>query len=312
VRDRLSGLGGTWKRRQRADVERYPIFKQQLFDAFAGKEAVDDIAGLTCARGEIRYLDAGPVAAECSDFRAALAESKAPFAETFLTAPSPGMVSAIVLNEHYPSEETFLDALGEALRVEYETIIAGGFLLQLDCPDLARERHNTYQDRPLEEFLAFGNRVIDAINRALRNIPRERVRMHVCWGNYEGPHDCDVALEDIIPVIARAKVGGFVLPFANPRHAHEFRYMRDLLRHDDQIIVGGVIDTTTNFVEHPEVIADRLERIAAVVGDPRRVMAGTDCGFETIAGRGRVAEDVVWAKLKALSDGARLASSRLF
>jgi 5-methyltetrahydropteroyltriglutamate--homocysteine methyltransferase len=312
VRDRLSGLGGTWKRRQRADVERYPIFKQQLFDTFTGKEAVDDIAGLTCARGEIHYLDAGPVAAECTDFRAALEESKAPFAETFLTAPSPGMVSAIVLNEHYPSEETFLDALGEALRVEYETIIAGGFLLQLDCPDLARERHNTYQDRPLDEFLVFGNRVIDAINRALRNIPRERVRMHVCWGNYEGPHDCDVALEDIIPVIARAKVGGFVLPFANPRHAHEFRYMRDLLRHDDQIIVGGVIDTTTNFVEHPEVIADRLERIAAVVGDPRRVMAGTDCGFETIAGRGRVAEDVVWAKLKALSDGARLASSRLF
>ncbi len=312
VRDRLSGLGGTWKRRQRADVERYPIFKQQLFDTLTGKEAVDDIAGLTCARGEIRYLDAGPVAAECTDFRAVLEESKAPFAETFLTAPSPGMVSAIVLNEHYPSEETFLDALGEALRVEYETIIAGGFLLQLDCPDLARERHNTYQDRPLDEFLAFGNRVIDAINRALRNIPRERVRMHVCWGNYEGPHDCDVALEDIIPVIARAKVGGFVLPFANPRHAHEFRYLRDLLRHDDQIVVGGVIDTTTNFVEHPEVIADRLERIAAVVGDPRRVMAGTDCGFETIAGRGRVAEDVVWAKLKALSDGARLASSRLF
>ena len=312
VRDRLSGLSGTWQRRQRADVERYPIFKQKSFDAAAGKEAVDDIAGLTRARDEVRYLDAGPVAAECADFKAALEESKAPFTETFLTAPSPGMVSAIVLNEHYPTEEAFLGALADALRVEYETIIASGFLLQLDCPDLARERHNTYQDRPLEAFLGFGNRVIDAINHALRNIPRERVRMHVCWGNYEGPHDCDVPLEDIIPVLARAHVGGFVLPFANPRHEHEFRYARQLLRDGDQIIVAGVIDTTTNFVEHPEVVADRLGRVAAAVGDPRRIMAGTDCGFETIAGRGRVAEDVVWAKLKALRDGARLASSRLF
>ena len=172
------------------------------FDADAGKESVDDIRGLTRARGEVRYLDAGPVAAECADFKAVLEESKASFTETFLTAPSPGMVSAIVLNEHYPTEEAYLGALADALRVEYETIVASGFLLQLDCPDLARERHNTYQDRPLEDFLGFGNRVIDAINHALRNIPRERVRMHVCWGNYEGPHDCDVPLEDIIPVLA--------------------------------------------------------------------------------------------------------------
>ncbi len=312
MRDRLSGLGGTWQRLQRADVERYPIFKRQTFEAAGDKEAVDDIRGLTRARGEIRYLDSGPVAAECEDFKAVLEESGARFVETFLTAPSPGMVSAIILNEHYSTEEAFLAALADALRVEYETIVASGCLLQLDCPDLARERHNTYQGRPLEDFLDFGNRVIDAINHALRNIPRDRVRMHVCWGNYEGPHDCDVPLEDIIPLIRRAKVGGFVLPFANPRHAHEFRYVRDLVRDGDQIIVAGVIDTTTNFVEHPEVVADRLERIAAVVGDPSRVMAGTDCGFESVAGRGRVAEDVAWAKLASLSEGARLASSRLF
>jgi 5-methyltetrahydropteroyltriglutamate--homocysteine methyltransferase len=311
VRDRLSGLDGTWQRRQRADVERYPLFKQQTFEAATGREAVDDIRGLTRARGEIRYLDAGPVATECADFKAALEKSPAGFTEAFLTAPSPGMVSAIVLNEHYPSEEAFLAALAEALRVEYEMIVGAGFVLQLDCPDLARERHNTYQDRPLADFLAFGNGVIDAINHALRNIPRERVRMHVCWGNYEGPHDCDVPLEDIIPVMRRARVGAYVLPFANPRHAHEFRYVKDLVA-DDQIIVAGVIDTTTNFVEHPEVVADRLERVAAVVGDPHRIMAGTDCGFESIAGRGRVAEDVAWAKLAALSEGARLASSRLF
>jgi 5-methyltetrahydropteroyltriglutamate--homocysteine methyltransferase len=310
VRDRLSGLDGTWSRRQRADVERYPIFKQQAFQA-TGKESVDDIRGLTRARGEIRYLDADPVVKECADFKTALDASRAGFAETFLTAPSPGMVSAIVLNEHYPSEEAFLAALAEALRVEYEAIVGSGFLLQLDCPDLARERHNTYQDRPLAEFLAFGNRVIDAINHALRNIPRERVRLHVCWGNYEGPHDCDVPLEDIIPVMRRAKVGGFVLPFANPRHAHEFRYVKELVA-DDQLVVAGVIDTTTNYVEHPEVVAERLERVAVALGDPHRVMAGTDCGFESVAGKGRVTEEVAWAKLAALSKGARLASSRLF
>ena len=269
VRDRLSGLDGTWTRRQRADVERYPIFKQQSFQANNSKESVDDIRGLTRARGEIRYVDAGPVAAECADFKAALEKSRASFVEGFLTAPSPGMVSAIVLNEHYPSEEVYLEALAEALRVEYETIVNSGFMLQLDCPDLARERHNTYQDQPLEDFLGFAGRVIDAINHALRNIPRDRVRMHVCWGNYEGPHDCDVPLEDVIPVMRRAKVGGFVLPFANPRHAHEFRYVKDLLVDDEQTIVAGVIDTTTNFVEHPEVVADRLERVAAVIGDPQ-------------------------------------------
>src|SRR5262245_59738268 len=173
VRDRLSGLGGTWQRRQRADVERYPAFRQKAFGT-VGKEAVDDIRGLTRARGEVRYLDAGAIVAECSDIKAALEESGAPFCETFLTAPSPGLVSAIVLNEYYPTEAAFLGALAEALRVEYETIIANGFLLQLDCPDLASERQNTYQDRPLADFLDFGNRVIDAINTDLRNDTRVR------------------------------------------------------------------------------------------------------------------------------------------
>jgi len=175
------------------------------------------------------------------------------------------------------------------LRTEYKAIVDAGFLLQLDCPDLARERHNTFADRPIDDFLTFGNRVVDAINEAIRDIPPERVRLHVCWGNYEGPHDLDVELQEIIPFLRRAKVGGFVLPFANPRHAHEYRYLKDLIA-QDQIIVAGVIDSTTNFVEHPEVIAERLENVAKTVGDPHRVMAGSDCGFETIAGRGRVAE----------------------
>ena len=311
IRDRLSGLGGSWQRRQRADVERYPIFKKESYEASLRQESVDDIRGLPKALGEIGYPDASEVKTECSDFRAALTAAHNPFTEAFLTAPSPGMVSAIVKDEHYGDEQKFLAALGAALRVEYKAIVDAGFLLQLDCPDLAREKHNTFADRPLADFIAFGNHVVDAINAAIHDIPPDRVRLHVCWGNYEGPHDLDVELQEIIPFLKRAKVGGFVLPFANPRHAHEYRYLKDLLA-PDQIIVAGVIDSTTNFVEHPEVIAERLENVAKVVGDPHRVMAGSDCGFETIAGRGRVAEDVVWAKFKAMSEGARIASSRLF
>jgi 5-methyltetrahydropteroyltriglutamate--homocysteine methyltransferase len=197
------------------------------------------------------------------------------------------------------------------LQVEYEAIVRHGYVLQIDAPDLALERHVTYQDRPLSEFLTFAERVVDTINAALTNIPADRVRMHVCWGNYEGPHDCDVDLKDILPAIRRARVGGFVLPFANPRHAHEHRCLSDLDLSDDQIVVAGVIDPLTNFVEHPEVIADRIEQVARSVGDPTRVLAGTDCGFDTSAGRGRVATDVVWAKLRALAEGAQIASGRL-
>ena len=183
--------------------------------------------------------------------------------------------------------------------------------MQLDCPDLALERHLSYQDRPLADFLGFVERVVATINAALVNIPREEVRLHVCWGNYEGPHDCDVPLAEILPILYQAKVGAFFLPFANPRHAHEYKLFETMPLAQDQILIAGVIDSLTNFVEHPETIADRIERVAQAVGDPRRVIAGTDCGFDTSAGMGRVAEDVVWAKLKSLADGARLASQRL-
>jgi 5-methyltetrahydropteroyltriglutamate--homocysteine methyltransferase len=236
----------------------------------------------------------------------------AAFVEPFLTAPSPGILAAAIKNEHYDTEDAYLDALADALRVEYEAIVAHGFLLQLDCPDLALERHIGYQDRPLAAFQGLVERVVAAINRALEHVPRERVRMHVCWGNYEGPHDLDVPLAEILPIIRQANVGGFVFPFANTRHAHEYHCFKGGVLGDDQVLVAGVIDTLTNFVEHPEVVAERIERVAAAVGDPRRVLAGTDCGFDTSAGMGRVAEDVVWAKLRALADGARLASERLF
>ena len=312
VQRRMSGFGGSWQRRQRGDALRYPVFLRMLEEQQASRQAVSNFRQPK-AVGPVRYLDAAAVQAECQDFRVALDAADGSFVEPFLTAPSPGIIAAAMKNEYYDTEEAYLAALADALRVEYEAIVGHGFLLQLDCPDLALERHISYQDRPLGDFLRFVERVVAAINRALEHVPRERVRLHVCWGNYEGPHDLDVPLAEILPVIRHAKVGGFVFPFANPRHAHEYHcFENGRGLDDDQVLVAGVIDTLTNFVEHPEVVAERLERVARAVGDPRRVLAGTDCGFDTSAGMGRVAEDVVWAKLKSLRDGARLASERLF
>jgi 5-methyltetrahydropteroyltriglutamate--homocysteine methyltransferase len=311
----MTGLGGTWKRWPRADVENYPIFKQSLEQQMAAKEMVSSFAPPKVI-GEIRYTGAAQTERECADFRNVLnaraTAGQSGFVEAFLTAPSPGIVVAAIRNEYYDTEEAYLAAVGRALQVEYEAIVAQGFLLQLDCPDLALEHHISFQDRPESDFLDFVERVVATINEALRNIPRDKVRMHVCWGNYEGPHDRDVPLATILPLIARMNVGALVLPFANPRHAHEVRCLEGPAISDDQIVVAGVIDSLTNFVEHPEVIAERIERVVKTLGDPGRVIAGTDCGFDTSAGAGRVAEDVVWAKLAALSEGARLASSRLF
>ena len=310
IRHRMSGFGGSWQRRTRADALRYPVFRRIMEEQLAARQAVSNM-GPPKAIGPVRYLGREAVEAECADFRAALADTGVEFVEAFVTAPSPGIIAGAMKNEFYPTEAAYLDDLGAALREEYEAIVAAGFLLQLDCPDLALERHLSYQDRPLGDFLGFVERVVATINAALVNIPREQVRLHVCWGNYEGPHDSDVPLSDILPILYQAKVGAFFLPFANPRHAHEYKLFEKMPLAKDQILVAGVIDSLTNFVEHPEAVADRLERVAKVVGDPHRVIAGTDCGFDTSAGMGRVAEDVVWAKLKAMAEGARLASHRL-
>ena len=310
VRHRMSGFGGSWKRWPRGDVERYPLLKKQMAEMLAAREAVGNYEPPK-AVGEVRYVDDSELKAEIADFRAALDATPNGFVEPFLTAPSPGIIAAAMKNEYYDSDEAYLAALGQALRIEYEAIVASGFLLQLDCPDLALERHLSYQDRPLGEFLGFVERVVETINQAIEHVPRDRVRLHVCWGNYEGPHDRDVPLDDILPILQQAKVGGFVLPFANPRHQHEYRVLGKFPLADDQIIVAGVIDDLTGFVEHPEVVAERLENVARIVGDPKRVMAGTDCGFDTSAGMGRVTEDVVWAKFKAMAEGARIASRRM-
>jgi 5-methyltetrahydropteroyltriglutamate--homocysteine methyltransferase len=312
VRTRMSGFGGAWTRPPRGDVERYPSFKAAMARDQANIAQVSSRDDVPTATGEVRYLDHSAIDTECTDSRTTLDRLGNPFVEPFLTAPSPGIVAAALRNDHYPSEEAYLAALGDALRVEYEAIVNHGFLLQLDCPDLAMERHMSYQDRPLGDFLGFVDRVVATINTALANIPRDRVRLHACWGNYEGPHDCDVELHEIMPILRKLHVGGFVLPFANPRHSHEYNVLRDFPLDADQVIVAGVIDSVTNFVEHPKTIAERIERVVEVVGDPKRVLAGTDCGFDTSAGQRRVAEDVVWAKLAALGEGARIASERLF
>ena len=310
LRDRLTGLGGETHRGLFQDVASYPEFQEDLRASFAGKETASLTAHLPAALGEVNYVGDDAMAAECAEFRTALTQAGAT-GEAFLAAPSPGIVAAVVQNRHYDTDDAYLDALASALQHEYRAIIQAGFTLQLDCPDLALERHGAWQDRPLSDFLGFCERVVAAINRAIEGLPKDRIRLHVCWGNYEAPHDRDVPFEDIWPVIRQAKVGGFVLPFANPRHAHEHRVFRKAPLADDQILVAGVIDTLTNVVEHPEVIAERLERIAQSIGDARRLVAGTDCGFDTSAGRGRVSSDVVWAKLRSMAEGARLASDRL-
>ena len=312
LKERLTGLGGSWQRPARADVERYPEFKQLWAAQTSSAGRISPNEGLPTAIGEVRYTGAAAIERECRDFEAVLAEHPRAFVEPFMNAPSPGIVAAAIANRHYDSDATYLRALAQALRVEYRAIVKSGFVLQIDAPDLALERHISYKDQPLAKFLGFVESVVAAINEAVQDLPRSMIRLHVCWGNSESPHDADVPLDDILPIVMKANVGGFVLPFANPRHAHEFRCFRRHPLRDDQLLVAGVIDPLTNIVEHPEVVADRIERVAEVVGDPTRVLAGTDCGFDTSAGWGRVAPDVVWAKLASLTEGARLASARLF
>ena len=312
LKERLTGLGGTWQRPSRADVDRYPDFKKRYLEQTSSKGRVSPNEGLPMAIGEVRYVDAAAIEAECRDFSAVLNANPGAFSEAFMNAPSPGIVAAAIKNQHYDTDLKYLQALGEALRVEYEAIVRAGFVLQIDAPDLALERHISFKDRPLSAFVDFVENVVSVINAALRNIPPDRVRLHVCWGNSKSPHDSDVPLEDILPTVRQAKVGALYLPFAGPRHAHEFRCFERFPLRDEQLLIAGVIDPLTNIVEHPEVVADRIGRVAAVLGDPSKVIAANDCGFDTSAGWGRVAPDVVWAKLRSLRDGARIASERLF
>ena len=311
VQRRMSGFEGRGERKIWQDAIRHPDFFAARNQAYGNKPVVSNMEPPKVT-GPIQYLDPTLVAEECDEFADALKVHTGRYTAAFVTAPSPGIVAAAIPNEHYETFDTYLDAVTEALTVEYRTIVEKGYLLQLDCPDLAMERHVLFADRPLGEFIAFVEQVVEALNQSLAGIARDRVRLHVCWGNYEGPHDCDVPLPDIIEPILHADVGAFLFSLANPRHAHEYRCFAGDALADDQILMAGVIDTTTNYVEHPQVVADRIEQVAWALGDPARVMAATDCGFDTSAGMGRVSESVVWAKLEAMSEGAKIASERLF
>jgi 5-methyltetrahydropteroyltriglutamate--homocysteine methyltransferase len=309
LRHRLSGIGGRWERKPQADVAAYPDFQAAMAAANAEKTAVSNFQPPKTI-GPIAHEHPEACVEECADFASALKTGGHQFAATFLTAPSPGIVAAALKNEHYDSEEAYLDALAAALRVEYETILRNGHMLQLDCPELGLEGHVTYAGQPAAH-LKFVERAITAIAKGIDGLPKKRIRLHLCWGNYEAPHDQDTALADLWPIVKQAPVGGFVLPFANPRHAHEWRVLKASPPAPDQTITAGVIDTLTNFVEHEEVVADRIELVARAIDDPARITACTDCGFDTSAGMGRVAPSVVWAKLRAMTTGAKLASGRL-
>jgi 5-methyltetrahydropteroyltriglutamate--homocysteine methyltransferase len=310
VQHRMTGFGGVSTRPIMADLLRYPGSLERRRQAMRAGERVD-LLKAPKAIGEVRYVTATPIEQECRQLKHLLDETPNGFREAFVSSPSPGIIAAAMQNEYYDDLETYVQALAAALRTEYTAIAEAGFLLQIDAPDLALERHTLFQDKPLAEFLAFVRVVVGAINSALQGIPRQQVRLHVCWGNYEGPHDCDVPLEDIWPDISQINTGAIMLSMANPRHAHEYRLFESADFLGDRLLIPGVIDTTTNYVEHPQVVADRIERIANAVGDPRRIIAGTDCGFETSAGTRKVVEEVVWAKLRSLSEGAAIASKRL-
>jgi 5-methyltetrahydropteroyltriglutamate--homocysteine methyltransferase len=309
VRDRMSGFGGRSDRPMMRDLTCYPsLLAQRGLDL----STMVDLMHAPKAIGEVRYTNREPLERECADFKRILDAAGGGFSEAFMSASSPGIIASAMLNQHYDSYERYLMALADALAVEYRYIGEQGLVLQIDCPDLAMERHTSYADRPLGEFLDYVDMNIAAVNRAIRGIAPGKIRMHVCWGNYEASHHLDVSLADILPHLYAARVGALVLEAANPRHQHEYDCFRKFPLPETMALVTGVIDTKTNYVEHPELIAQRLERAAQVVGDPRRVMAGTDCGFETSAGLGEVAEEIVWEKLKAMRAGADLASRRLF
>ena len=310
VQNRMTGFGKTWSRPTGNELSNYPEFRSVREGILNKKIAVSNFKP-PMAIGEVIYGDTNANEDEINLFLKALKFHSTKFTDAFITAPSPGIIVRAMKNKFYPNEDEYLSAVAEALAYEYKSAIAAGLILQIDAPDLALERHISFHDRPLSEFLAFVDNVINLINKSIAGLPKERIRLHVCYGNYESPHDRDVPLEIILPHLFEANVGGFLFPFANPRHQHELKLFKTYRLKPEQYLIVGAIDTLSAFVEHPEVIADRLELAANFVGDPRRIMAGTDCGFDTSAGMGRLTSDIVWAKLRSLAEGAKLASSRL-
>jgi 5-methyltetrahydropteroyltriglutamate--homocysteine methyltransferase len=304
IKDRLTGFAGDTPREPGQDLVEFPRILKRL----AETGATAKYARPRCV-GEIRPKSAQPLRTDLANMKAATQSASA--AEGFLNAASPGVIALFQPNEYYRTQDEYLEAVAEAMQVEYEGIVAAGLLVQIDAPDLAMGRHTMYRDRSVDDFLDRAALHIEVLNHALRNIPPDRVRMHVCWGNYEGPHHHDVPLDQLLPVVLTANAQALLIEAANPRHAHEWAVFRDHRLPDDKVLVPGVLSTTTNYVEHPLLVAERLCRFAEVVGR-ERVIAGTDCGFGTFAGFGPVDPDVTYLKLKALVDGARIASDRLW
>lgn len=305
IRHRLSGFViGEMPRATPKDLDDFPEYKRKLAESGATPQYHRPI----CA-SPVAFVNAEPLENDILRLKGAVADSGA--VDAFMNAASPGVIAVFQPNTYYPTQEAYLEALSEAMRVEYETIVESGLLLQIDSPDLAMGRHIKFRDVDDAEFLRNAHLQIEALNSALRNVPAERVRMHLCWGNYEGPHTHDVALDLILPVVLKAKPQAILFEASNPRHAHEWKIWAEADIPDDKVLIPGVLDTTTNYVEHPELVAERLLHFTDIVGR-ERVLAGTDCGFGTFAGFGAIHPEICWGKLKAMAEGAEIASGKLW
>ena len=302
VKDRYTGFDGDSPRNAPADLKLFPAFLERL----ANDGGTPQYARPMCV-GEVKSKGQGDLGKDIANLKAAMATHNVQ--RGFMNAASPGVISLFLQNDYYPTRDAYLSALADAMKSEYETIIASGLDLQLDCPDLALSRHMLFNDLTDDEFLKVAASHVEALNHALSGIPEERVRIHICWGNYEGPHVCDIPMSRMFDTLMSTKARYLLFETSNPRHGHEWTVFRDRKTDipDTKILVPGVVDTTTNFVEHPELVAQRLQRFTDIVGK-ERVIAGSDCGFGTFAGFGAIDPDIAYAKLAALSEGARLAS----
>ena len=309
VPQRMRGFGGESKRPTPQDMAEFPDFAAMMQSRNMMRAKVFNAPQ---AIAEVEYDDLSAVQDECAMFLRCTDQTPGAFTERFMTAASPGIIATTMLNAYYDSHAAYVLAVAEQMKKEYEYIHAQGLLLQLDAPDLAMERTFLFQDQTIAEFKKTIEVHIEAVNRATENIPAERIRLHICWGNYDGPHNHDVPLTDILPILYQAKVGALSIELANPRHQHEYKAFRQHPLPDSMLLIPGVIDSTTNYIEHPEIVADRICQVADAIGDRSRIIAGSDCGFGTFAGWEMVPESVVWAKLRACAEGARMASRRLW
>ena len=305
VKDRYTGFSGDSPRNPPEDLKLFPGFLKRLAD----DGGTPQYARPMCT-GEVHSKGQGELQKDIANLKAAMNANG--IGRGFMNAASPGVISLFLQNDYYPTRDAYLAALADAMRDEYETIVASGLDLQLDCPDLALSRHMLFSDLSDSEFIKIAESHMEALNHALKNVPEEKVRIHICWGNYEGPHCCDIDMNKVFGTLMKAKARYTLFETSNPRHAHEWSVFRDRKNEipDTKILVPGVVDTTTNFIEHPELVAERIEKFVNIVGK-ERVIAGSDCGFGTFAGFGAVDPDIAFAKLKSLSEGAALVSNRL-